>query len=586
MASLSRSAGRPSVVSAAAPLLWAAAFLGAAWLPPAVALVPGLAVLRGPLGVVLAALAVTQTLARLMMRRGLLIAVRSRIGPDFLAFGVAFALYLTVGLWYTTRLRVSGDEPHYLLMAQSLWREGDLDLRDNLAREDWREYTPGPIGEHYGAPRKDGRPYPAHSPGLPWLLAPVYAAGRRPACVATLALAAAGLVALVRALALRLGVTSRTAWLAWLAALGAPIFFYSFHVYTEAVAALALYAAVALLTGAPAAVLSGGAAGLAGILAGSLPWLHVKMIAAAAVIGLTAAWRLRGRALLAFAAAAGLMAIGYAAYLLHVFGRPTPLAIYGGEPAQMSGSPAAAVSGLLFDRSFGLLPHAPVFVLGVAGLVPLCRRWRETWPLLLAAIAVLVPVLPWRMWWGGQSPAGRFLVPLVPVLAIAVALRASESPRGLTRWAWPLASLGMALVLFATARPGDLLLLNRGDRPTRLWAALSGPVPVERYLPSLVSGTAEEWRVAVVWAAAMAFLLVLDRLAMRRERVDRLFRSLGFAVGGLLLLSLLIDAWARPDRASVSPPPAEPSLELVQRPARLADPETRTFSLLGLATRP
>ena len=51
-------------------------------------------------------------------------------------------------------LRVSGDEPHYLLMAQSLWREGDLDLRDNYAREDWREYTPGPVPPHYGAPRR------------------------------------------------------------------------------------------------------------------------------------------------------------------------------------------------------------------------------------------------------------------------------------------------------------------------------------------------------------------------------------------------------------------------------------------------
>jgi len=566
MASLSRSAGRPSVASVAAPLLWAAAFLGAAWLPPAVALVPGLAVLRGPLGVVLAALAVTQALARLTMRRGLLVAVRSRIGSGLLAFGVAFALYLTVGLWYTTRLRVSGDEPHYLLMAQSLWREGDLDLRDNLAREDWREYTPGPIGEHYGAPRKDGRPYPAHSPGLPWLLAPVYAAGRRPAVVVVLASATASLVALVRLLALRLGVSQAAAWMAWAAAIGPPVFFYSFHVYTEGLSALALYAGLGLVTATPAAP----AAALAGLLAGALPWLHVKMIAAAAVVGGAAAWRLRGRALAAFAVAAGLMATGYAAYLLHVFGRPAPLAIYGGAPSQMSGAPAAAVFGLLFDRSFGLIPHAPVFLVGLAGLVPLCRRWRQTWPLLLGAAAVLAPVLPWRMWWGGQSPAGRFVVPLVPVLAIAVALRKSESPRGLARWTWPLASLGMALGLFATARPGDLMLLNRGDRPTRLWAALSGDVPVERYLPSLVGGSPEEWRVAAVWTAALAVLLGLDRLAMRRESVDRLFRSLGFALGGLLLLSFLIDAWARP----AGPP--DNSQEIVKKSMKRAVSRPRT----------
>ena len=73
-------------------------------------------------------------------------------GPRAL-FAAAAVLYVAMGLWYASRLRVSGDEPHYLLMAQSLWREGDLDLADNLAREDWRENTPGPVQPHFGAPR-------------------------------------------------------------------------------------------------------------------------------------------------------------------------------------------------------------------------------------------------------------------------------------------------------------------------------------------------------------------------------------------------------------------------------------------------
>jgi hypothetical protein len=490
--------------------------------------------------VALVALAVTLTLVRLWARRGAVVAVSS-VRPGSLSFGVALAVYLAVGLWYTTRLRVSGDEPHYLLMAQSLWREGDLDLQDNLAREDWREYTPGPIGTHYGAPRKDGRPFPAHSPGLPLLLAPFYAAGGRLACVAALAVAAAALVAITRRLALGLAAAPAAAWLCWAALLGPPLLFYAFHVYTEAVAAFALYGALALLAPGASAL----AAAAAGLAAGALPWLHVKMIAAAAAVGVVAAWRLRGRALAAFGAAAGAMAVGYVAYLQHVFGHSTPLAIYGGTPAQMSGRPLTAVFGLLLDRSFGLLPHAPVFLLGLAGLPPLCRRWRETWPLLVTAVAVVAPVLPWRMWWGGQSPPGRFLVPLVPVLAVALALRVTESPRGLARWGWPLASIGLALGLFATARPGDLLLLNRGDRPTRIWAALSGDAPIDRYLPSLVSAGPEEWRVAAVWLAAIVSLLVLDRLALRRDRIDRLFAGLGLPLAVGLMLSLLVDHWAR-----------------------------------------
>jgi hypothetical protein len=540
----STSQARPGLgrFRAAAPLLWALAIAGAAFVPEAAAAVPGLALWRGPLGVGLVALAGTLSAARLAGDRFAAASIRLPLAAGAWAFAGAFLLYLAVGLWYTTRLRVSGDEPHYLLMAQSLWREGDLDLRDNLAREDWREYTPGPLGPHYGAPRKDGRPFPAHSPGLPLLLAPAYAIGGRPGTVAVLALAAAALVATVRALALRLGVTPAGAWLAWAAMLGPPVFFYSFHVYTEVLSALALYTGLALASAVASPAAAGAAAGL---LAGALPWLHVKMIAGAGVIGLLAAVRLRGRALAAFAAMAGLMAVGYVVYLEHVFGQPTPLAVYGGAPAQMSGSVPAALFGLLLDRSFGLLPHAPVFLLGLAGLVPLCRRWRATWPLLLAALAVLAPVLPWRMWWGGQSPPARFLVPLVPVLAVAAALRVTESPRGLARWAWPLAAIGLALGLFATVRPGALLLLNRGDRPTRLWAALSGDLAVERYLSSLVSGAPDEWRVALLYAAALGGLLVLDRLALRRDTVDRLFGSLGPPLIALVVLTVLVDRWAR-----------------------------------------
>jgi hypothetical protein len=455
-------------------------------------------------------------------------------------FAVAALAMTAAGLWYTTRLRVTGDEPHYLLMAQSLWREGDLDLRDNYAREDWREYTPGPIVPHYGAPRADGRPFPAHSPGLAWLLAPFYAAGGRLACVVALAALAAGVAALARVLALRAGATPEASWLAWAAALGPPVFFYAFHVYTEAASALALFGGLALMgTGGWAA------AGAAGLALGLLPWLHVKMIAAAGAGGAVALARLRGRALLAFAVTSALMAAAYLAYLHHVFGRPTPLAIYHGAPAQMSGSPWSALAGLFLDRSFGLLWHAPVFLLGLAGLVPLARRWRDTWPLMLAAAAAIAPVLPWRMWWGGQSPPGRFLVPLVPLLAVAAALRVAHSPRGLARWRWPLAAIGLGLALFAAARPGELLLLNRGDRPTRLWAALSGHGSIEPYLPSIVNGGAAEWQVAAVWLAVLSGLLALDRLALRHDVADRAFRSLGLPLAVLLAVSLAVDRLIR-----------------------------------------
>src|SRR6266702_565486 len=241
------------------------------------------------------------------------------------------------------------------------------------------------------------------------------------------------------------------------------------------------------------------------------------------------------------------MALGDLAYYRHVFGQSTPLALYGGVvPEAARSSPVSAVLGFLLDRSFGLLPHAPVFLIAALGLVLLGARARQdAWPHLLTGLAVLAPLLTWRMWWGGQCPPGRFLVPLVPVLAAALALRAAQPVRGLARWRGPLLALGGALAGFMAADPGGLMLLNRGNRPTRVWAELSGETPIGCYLPALTLPDPAEWRVALLWVLALGTLVALDRLARHRDRIDEWFRGLVLPVLLLLAVGAGGDAWAR-----------------------------------------
>jgi hypothetical protein len=557
------------------PLLWAAALLLLSRSAPAVEVAPFLLVLRGPLGVALVALAAGVALARAGSVSRVQIADP---GPRVL-FAVAAVFYVVAGLWYTSRLRVSGDEPHYLVMARSLWREGDLDLRDNYEREDWRQDTPGPVRPHYGASRRDGRPFPAHSPGLPLLLAPVDALAGRAGCVVVLSLLAAWLTVEVRALARRyaspssegaprLGAAGEESaqdsrampgMVAWLCALGPPVAPYAFHIYTEVPSALALAVAFARLT--PAASMS--AATGAAVAASALPWLHVKMAPAAVALGIVGWVRLRGRPRLAFLTVSAAMAAAYLAYYFTIFGRATPLALYGGVPADASGSPLLAAVGLLFDRAYGLLPHAPAFVVAIVGLRILVRGLRsEAWPLLLVAGAVLLPVLPWRMWWGGQCPPGRFLVPLVPRLAVALAAAARPPARGLTRWLPALTTFGFGLFLFAILDPGRLLLVNRANLPPRLWAALDGARPLERYLPALARADPFELRVAVVWLAALALVLVLDAAARQTDRADRWFRGFALPVVVFVGIGLAVDYWAR----DAEPTPPTDGLTSAARP--------------------
>ncbi len=545
------------------PVLAAGALLGLAWSAGA-RIMPGLGIFRGPLGTALLVLGAALALGRCVSSRTWL------KSPGNMALFVLTATFnLVIGIHYAANLRVSGDEPHYLLMAQSLWREGDLDLRDNLAREEYREYTPGPIAPHWGAPRRDGRPFPAHSPGLPFLLAPIYASFGRLGCVALLSLLAAWLSVEVRVLGRSL-LGPGPDLMAWLVMMGPPVVFYAFHLYTEVPSALALTLALRLILGK-----RGPAAAAAAALAGSaLPWLHLKMIPAAVALGVVALASLRGRPRAVFFAVSGLAAGAFLAYYALVFGTPLPTAIYGGVPADLAPRmPLRALVGLLLDRSFGLLPHAPVFLLALAGIPAL--RHRQVWPHALVAVSVLAPILTWRMWWGGQCPPGRFLVPLVPFLALAAAacvarsvaraggclrrtpqtpppLRRSESgsaarpDRGLARWRVVLPGLGFALAVFMAARPGELLLVNRGDRPTRVWAALSGDTPVGRYLPSLVFSDPAETRTAAVWLVFLAGLLALHGVAGESERVDRLFGGLTLPLALLVAALALIDLWAKP----------------------------------------
>ena len=68
----------------------------------------------------------------------------------------------------------AGDEPHYLLITHSLLKDGDFDLKNNYAGQDYKGYmdAPGGITPHT-APGTQGR-LSFHSPGISLLLFPFY----------------------------------------------------------------------------------------------------------------------------------------------------------------------------------------------------------------------------------------------------------------------------------------------------------------------------------------------------------------------------------------------------------------------------
>src|SRR5436190_21252479 len=89
---------------------------------------------------------------------------------------VLFAAYAaTIGLHAFGTSQFGGDEPHYLLTAESIVSDHDLDLRDEYAARAYRDWYPYVLERH--GKLTNGQANEPHGAGFPLLIAPAYALG-------------------------------------------------------------------------------------------------------------------------------------------------------------------------------------------------------------------------------------------------------------------------------------------------------------------------------------------------------------------------------------------------------------------------
>ena len=91
-------------------------------------------------------------------------------------FLLLFAVYAaTLGLDAFGDSDYGGDEPHYLLAAESLVEDGDVDVKDEYAARAYADFYPYDLDKH--GKETDGRLHEPHGVGFPLLIAPAYAIG-------------------------------------------------------------------------------------------------------------------------------------------------------------------------------------------------------------------------------------------------------------------------------------------------------------------------------------------------------------------------------------------------------------------------
>lgn len=423
---------------------------------------------------------------------------------------------------------VMGDEPHYLIVTQSLLADRDLDVRNNHEQRQGILFgsdglVPGP----HVLETRGGQLFSVHDIGVSVTLLPVYAVARRLAelppehvlkrfrmspglfAYALISLFLIGLTAVACALThgalldrnTSAGIATGVTLILWLSP---PVLSNAFVVFPEV---FALLATAGIVRFSARMQITGGALCAAALVLGLLPWFHRKYVLYAFALLLVLAWIQRKSVqqqkppylfLSCAAFAAPLMALAAWSWQhWGTFGGPlTAERIPFSWAALKSGS-----LGLLVDRENGLLVWAPVYlVLPAAWML----TWRRNGVWLAPVAALFFPAAAHDQWWGGFSPACRFLLPLVPIFALIISdgIRAA----GLKRTLLLLAIPQVLISAYGWQRPRALW--PRGDGVNRAISGLSGWAPgIHNLLPSV--RVERDYLAALVF---VAFLLVVSGL--------------------------------------------------------------------------
>lgn len=414
---------------------------------------------------------------------------------------------------------------------------------------------------------KDGGLYQTHTPGLAVLLFPAYlldrhgvwpSAGVTPregapppdleahwpadlfwvhACLLGLYLLLT--VALYRLL-IRL-VNHRPA--AWAAAAGVmlslPVAAFPFQIYPETAAALIVVLVTRhLLAPRNLSPLAGATCGL---LAGFLPWLHVRFSAVAAVLALAAVVHLRRdrRRLLAFVAASALPVVLLCLYAYRLTGSVLPTAMYAVETEPMLhwSSLWQNTIGYVFDRDWGIVANAPLYLLALPGFWWLSRRRRDAaWLIVLLVLALLLPSAAHSLLMGVTTPL-RAIVAVLPLLAVPMADLLARRARG-----------AIVPATFGVLGAFSLQTAWAYNRHHVKWVGPLSDTSVSGWSPAVLLPADARWAwdvswmngaLLLAWVTALVALLIappiLDRMEPRTSRLS----AAGWPVSALALLSLV-----------------------------------------------
>jgi hypothetical protein len=511
-----------------------------------------------------------------------------------------FLLLVTCAIASSRYLRFTavlhGDEPKYLRLCENLYQGLGLDVANQKTMEEltlaysppvWRnltraaaavrqdagylasdlrtfvsngfsaQYNRAEFVEGWFVRGRNGGFYQVHNPGLSLILFPAYFVDRHflsasadyqgifPTLLPTTNLLCLLMWAVWGVVVFRFlrAALSRDG-LAWLLAAAAmltmPVAAFPFQIYPEAAAGLIVTAICLWLLFRDPDTWGAGLVTTAGAAVAFLPWLHVRFLILSAVLAMTVLMTLKHRRL-AFGLAYAIVICGLCLYSYHITGSLRPDAMYETEGGASPWRLHDALQSMIaypFDRIWGFLPHAPVFLFALPGWILLARARRRVAALLALIIAsVVIPASGHGFTGAGATPL-RHLVAVVPLAMV---------PIGYTLMSW---GRRRSIVAAFTI----LLLLSINASLSYNWHHKK---EVGRFVDGTVSGWAtnllfpwthgEAWArwpgtfvLFLIWTCVCAALLAWPIIARRRAAsADSSPITIRFAVATLLAFAVV-----------------------------------------------
>jgi len=323
--------------------------------------------------------------------------------------------------WDRARIGLlSGDEPHYLIIAEAVVRDHSLNVFPVYARDREERRIVGPTDWRNHCRGEGDTWYSVHGVGLPLVLSPVFAQFGALGVRVALALFA-GLIPFLVYYGARLAGIGRAhaVGIALCTGTGLPFVATAGQIYPDLVTGVLVLALTLLAWTATTRTIPRAAWVLAALILAFLPWLHVKNVLVAGILAATLAIAKRKRARLApdptrwwpWLVFTGLTSL---ALLLsyHLVAFNSVLGPYSRGPTTNATLYQASMIflGLHFDQAQGVFFQQPLFLVGLVGLPMFARR--SPFVALGAAaayVAILAPNAFHPCWYGCFSMSGRFM---------------------------------------------------------------------------------------------------------------------------------------------------------------------------------